>query len=70
VRIAFLKLRIAQEKGDKAKAVVQLLGPVHGTLQTIRGMCSDGLTLEEIDVKLAELDARVYETAAMLGHGR
>lgn len=55
---------------DTDAARKQLTGPVHGTLQVIRGMCSDQLPHEEIDVKLAELDDLVYKAALQLACGR
>jgi hypothetical protein len=48
----------------------QLLGPVHGTLQVARGMCTDGETEQAIDIKIAEADDLVYKTALMLSTGR
>lgn len=38
-----------------------LRGPVHGTIQTIRGMCTDELDHMVIDRKLVELDEMVWD---------
>jgi hypothetical protein len=51
---------------EKGRVRQQLLGPVHGTVQTAREMCCDEVTYEEIDGKLGELDALVLEAAGML----
>lgn len=57
-------------------------GPIHGRLQTLRGMCTDERPHVEIDAKLAELDDLVHRlscaiefpackpTAAALERGR
>lgn len=52
---------------DVEAAREQLRGPVHGTLQTIRGMCTDGELHEAIDRKIAEVDGLVYEVVELLG---
>lgn len=62
------ELAVARARVAAAEARMQLLGPIHGTLQTIRGMCTDSQAHEAIDGKLAELDDLVYETAQILGH--
>jgi hypothetical protein len=60
---------LRRNKVLRAHAIERLKGPVHGTLQTIRGMCSDQLSHEEIDVKLAEAVELVDGVATMLAEG-
>jgi hypothetical protein len=69
-RLRLWKRVALAEAEASGRTRARLLGPIHGTVQTIRGMCSDQLTHEEIDGKLAELDDLVYEAAGLLGHGR
>jgi hypothetical protein len=57
-------------KIDVAGARQLLTGPIHGTLQTVRGMCTDGETQEAIDRRVAEADELVYQAALLLAHGR
>jgi hypothetical protein len=59
---------LAEARVSAADARLQLLGSVHGAVQTIRGMCSDQLDHEEIDAKLGELDDLVYKVAQTLRH--
>ena len=47
-------------------AIRHLRGPVHGTLMTVRGMCTDGVVHEEIDRKIVEVDDYVYEVLDLL----
>jgi hypothetical protein len=70
VKLAKMRHELAKREVEAAKSRVKLLGPIHGTVQTIRGMCSDELTHEEIDGKLGELDELIYEAAGLLGAGR
>jgi hypothetical protein len=38
----------------------ELKGPIHGRIQTIRGMCTDELPHAEIDAALVELEELTY----------
>ncbi|MHB1950220.1 MAG: hypothetical protein ACYCQK_01945 [Acidiferrobacteraceae bacterium] len=38
----------------------ELRGPIHGRIQTIRGMCTDEVPHSVIDAKLAELNEVVH----------
>ncbi len=56
----------AEPLGQLETWVAELLGPVHGTIQTIRGMCTDERPYGEIDAKLVELDDRVYRLSTAI----
>jgi hypothetical protein len=44
----------------EAELAVDLKGPIHGLVMTLRGMCSDEDPYTAIDQKLAELDDLIY----------
>ena len=59
------------ERRDRSVAlhdtwVAELLGPIHGRVDTLRGMCTDALPHTEIDAKLAELDDLVYRLSTAI----
>jgi hypothetical protein len=48
--------------------IAELRGPVHGRIQTLRGMCTDERPHVEIDAKLAELSEVVYQLRNAMEH--
>jgi len=50
----------------RQRTIFELTGPIHGRLMTLRGLCSDEVTYEEIDGMAAEIDDCVHQLVEVL----
>jgi hypothetical protein len=53
---------------ERAAWFHELRGPIHGRIQTIRGMCTDEEPHVQIDMALSRLDELVLELSDAIEH--